>query len=88
MSPAGIPPMAPLLLLKVTFNNQRKDRLKNAAFVSKKFCGRGSRVVKVSDRGWPCHEFEPRTTKDPACRAAMHLKSVESSNVAPVGVEW
>ncbi|GFV10324.1 hypothetical protein TNCV_3751911 [Trichonephila clavipes] len=23
----------------------------------------------------PCHEFEPRTTKDPPCRAAMHVKS-------------
>ncbi|GFU73570.1 hypothetical protein TNCV_3360101 [Trichonephila clavipes] len=43
--------------------------------------GRGSRVVKVSDSGWPCHEFEPSTTKDPPCRAAMHVKSVESSNV-------
>ncbi|GFV68135.1 uncharacterized transposon-derived protein F54H12.3 [Trichonephila clavipes] len=27
--------------------------------------GRGSLVVKVSDRGWPYHEFEPSTTKDP-----------------------
>ncbi|GFX84637.1 uncharacterized protein TNCV_724451 [Trichonephila clavipes] len=24
------------------------------------------------------HEFEPSTTKDPPCRAAMHAKSVES----------
>ncbi|GFU08976.1 hypothetical protein TNCV_1318501 [Trichonephila clavipes] len=44
-------------------------------------CGSGSRVVKVSDRGWPCDEFEPSTTKDPPCRGAMHVKSVESSNV-------
>ncbi|GFX00075.1 retrovirus-related Pol polyprotein from transposon 17.6 [Trichonephila clavipes] len=41
-------------------------------------CGRGSRVVWASDRGWLCHEFEPSTTKDPPCRAAMHAKSVES----------
>ncbi|GFW76220.1 hypothetical protein TNCV_3800551 [Trichonephila clavipes] len=27
--------------------------------------GRGCRVVNVSDRGWPCHEFDPSTTKDP-----------------------
>ncbi|GFT61711.1 SCAN domain-containing protein 3 [Trichonephila clavipes] len=40
--------------------------------------GRGSRVVWASDRGWLCHEFEPSTTKDPPCRAAMHAKSVES----------
>ncbi|GFS63746.1 RNA-directed DNA polymerase from mobile element jockey [Trichonephila clavipes] len=25
-----------------------------------------------------CHEFKPSTTKDPPCRAAMHVKSVES----------
>ncbi|GFX71853.1 transposable element Tcb2 transposase [Trichonephila clavipes] len=31
-----------------------------------------------------CHEFEPRTTKDPPCRAAMHIKSVESSNILPL----
>ncbi|GFU54311.1 hypothetical protein TNCV_576871 [Trichonephila clavipes] len=43
--------------------------------------GCGSRAVKVSDRDWHCHEFEPSTTKDPPCRAAMHVKSVESSNV-------
>ncbi|GFW99226.1 transposable element Tcb1 transposase [Trichonephila clavipes] len=29
---------------------------------------RGSRVVKVSDRSLPCHEFEPSTTKYPPCR--------------------
>ncbi|GFX88818.1 uncharacterized protein TNCV_2575251 [Trichonephila clavipes] len=46
--------------------------------------GRGSRVVKVSDRGWHCHEFEPSTTKDPPCMAAMHVKSVESSNALPL----
>ncbi|GFY32578.1 hypothetical protein TNCV_673331 [Trichonephila clavipes] len=28
-----------------------------------------------------CHEFEPSTTKDPPCWGAMHVKSVESSNV-------
>ncbi|GFW50149.1 hypothetical protein TNCV_4695671 [Trichonephila clavipes] len=27
--------------------------------------GRGSRVVEVSDRGLPCHVFDPSTTKDP-----------------------
>ncbi|GFX58684.1 aspartate--tRNA ligase, mitochondrial, partial [Trichonephila clavipes] len=32
----------------------------------------------VSDRGLPGHEFDPSTTKDPPCRAAMHVKSVES----------
>ncbi|GFW37345.1 hypothetical protein TNCV_4498361 [Trichonephila clavipes] len=42
--------------------------------------GRGSRVVKASDRDWPCHEFEPSTTKDPPCRAVMHVKSVETSS--------
>ncbi|GFT21101.1 hypothetical protein TNCV_2581921 [Trichonephila clavipes] len=46
--------------------------------------GRGSRVVKVPDRGWPCHEFKHSTTKDPPCRVSMHFKSVESLNVLPL----
>ncbi|GFX00825.1 hypothetical protein TNCV_4577921 [Trichonephila clavipes] len=46
--------------------------------------GRGSRVVKVSDRGWPFQEFEPSATKDPPRRGAIHVKSVESSNVLPL----
>ncbi|GFV38612.1 hypothetical protein TNCV_132511 [Trichonephila clavipes] len=46
--------------------------------------GRCSRVVKVSDRGRPSHEFEPSTTKEPPCRGAMHVKSVESSNILPL----
>ncbi|GFT17607.1 hypothetical protein TNCV_2587211 [Trichonephila clavipes] len=44
----------------------------------------GGRVVRVPNHGWPCHEFEPSTTKDPPCREAMHVKSVESSNVLPL----
>ncbi|GFW34714.1 hypothetical protein TNCV_953421 [Trichonephila clavipes] len=47
-----------------------------------KLSDRSSRVVKVSDRGWPCQEFEPCTTKDPPCRAAVRIKSVESSNAS------
>ncbi|GFU98917.1 hypothetical protein TNCV_3381631 [Trichonephila clavipes] len=29
-------------------------------------------------RDWQQHRFEPSTTKDPPCRAAMYAKSVES----------
>ncbi|GFU91202.1 hypothetical protein TNCV_4925321 [Trichonephila clavipes] len=47
-----------------------------------------NRVVKVSDRGWPCHEFELRTTKTPPWRRAMHVESVESSTVGVVWVVW
>ncbi|GFV51528.1 transposable element Tcb1 transposase [Trichonephila clavipes] len=37
--------------------------------------------VEVID-SWPaCHEFETRTVEDSPCRGAMHVKSVESSNV-------
>ncbi|GFS52908.1 hypothetical protein TNCV_330691 [Trichonephila clavipes] len=50
-------------------------------------CGRGSRVLKVSDRGWSCHEFEPSTTKEPPCREAMHVKSIELKH-PPVGMMW
>ncbi|GFY21770.1 uncharacterized protein TNCV_1169141 [Trichonephila clavipes] len=42
--------------------------------------GLGSRV----DRGLPFHEFEPGTTKDPPCRVAMQVKSVELK-CPPVG---
>ncbi|GFU83547.1 hypothetical protein TNCV_4218071 [Trichonephila clavipes] len=39
--------------------------------------GCGSPVVNIQP--WQaCHEFDPSTTKDPPCRAAMHVKSVES----------
>ncbi|GFV27225.1 hypothetical protein TNCV_3459201 [Trichonephila clavipes] len=31
---------------------------------SQQVSGRGSRLVKASDRGWPCHEFESSTPKD------------------------
>ncbi|GFX17221.1 hypothetical protein TNCV_2857441 [Trichonephila clavipes] len=48
------------------------------------FQGHGSRVVKLSDRGRPYHEFESSTTKDPPCSEAMHVKSIESSNVLPL----
>ncbi|GFT26558.1 hypothetical protein TNCV_3604011 [Trichonephila clavipes] len=30
------------------------------------------------------HEFETSTTKDPPYRAAMHVQSVESSNILPL----
>ncbi|GFY05932.1 hypothetical protein TNCV_3862381 [Trichonephila clavipes] len=46
--------------------------------------GHGSRVVKVSDLGWSCHESEPSTTEDPPCKGAKHVKSVESSYVLPL----
>ncbi|GFT22927.1 hypothetical protein TNCV_1857411 [Trichonephila clavipes] len=55
--------------------------------------GRGSRVVWVSDRGLPCHEFEPSTTKDPPCRAAMqtcfyssHSGSITSLPTSPLSL--
>ncbi|GFW37325.1 hypothetical protein TNCV_4498161 [Trichonephila clavipes] len=30
-------------------------------------------MVKVLDRGWPCHEFESSTTKDPPDEAHFWL---------------
>ncbi|GFX61319.1 hypothetical protein TNCV_1171581 [Trichonephila clavipes] len=53
-------------------------------FMTMTTSGRGSRVVKISDRGWPYQEFEPSTTKDPPFTGAMNVKSVESSNVFPL----
>ncbi|GFX00921.1 hypothetical protein TNCV_4578871 [Trichonephila clavipes] len=43
-----------------------------------------AREVKVSDRGLSYHELDPSTTKDTPCRGAMHVKSVESSDVLPL----
>ncbi|GFY17295.1 transposable element Tcb1 transposase [Trichonephila clavipes] len=40
--------------------------------------GRDSLVVKATDSWLTCHEFDPSTTD------AMHVKSVESSNVLPL----
>ncbi|GFW39464.1 hypothetical protein TNCV_3907731 [Trichonephila clavipes] len=36
--------------------------------------GRGSRGVKVLDRGWPGHEFEASITKDPPFELCIKLK--------------
>ncbi|GFY28259.1 uncharacterized protein TNCV_4395931 [Trichonephila clavipes] len=40
--------------------------------------GRGSLVVKVSDSGWPCHEFEPSTTKASPC--TLNLSRAQTSS--------
>ncbi|GFT79922.1 hypothetical protein TNCV_4598241 [Trichonephila clavipes] len=44
--------------------------------------GCGSRVVLVSDRGLPCHKFEPSTTKDPSCRerCMLNLSRAQTSS--------
>ncbi|GFT22942.1 hypothetical protein TNCV_1857521 [Trichonephila clavipes] len=42
------------------------------------------KILATDNRGLPCHEFKPSTTKDPLRRAVMHVKSVESSNVLPL----
>ncbi|GFX60031.1 hypothetical protein TNCV_4557121 [Trichonephila clavipes] len=46
--------------------------------------GYGSLVVKVMGSLLACHEFEPSTTENPPYRGAMHVKSIESSNVLPL----
>ncbi|GFW09870.1 hypothetical protein TNCV_4251991 [Trichonephila clavipes] len=46
--------------------------------------GHGSRVVKVSDRGWPCHEFEPSTTKDPPSRILSPGSVVRKRDTQPL----
>ncbi|GFV46204.1 uncharacterized protein TNCV_2390841 [Trichonephila clavipes] len=54
---------------------------KNAGKVLRDWGGHGSRVVKVSDRGWPCHEFEPITTKDRRVgeRCTLNLSRAQTS---------
>ncbi|GFV00240.1 hypothetical protein TNCV_3322911 [Trichonephila clavipes] len=42
----------------------------------------GSLPSGQGNDSWPaCREFERSTSEDPPCRGAMHVKSVESSNV-------
>ncbi|GFW15105.1 hypothetical protein TNCV_172521 [Trichonephila clavipes] len=56
--------------------------------MSPRIGGRSSRVVKVSDRASPCHEFEPSTTQDPPCREAMHiLKENLRASSEKLGIE-
>ncbi|GFV22320.1 hypothetical protein TNCV_3923801 [Trichonephila clavipes] len=43
--------------------------------------------VKVMNSWLACHEFEPSTTENPPCWEAMHVKTVESSNVLLL-VRW
>ncbi|GFW28950.1 hypothetical protein TNCV_202731 [Trichonephila clavipes] len=48
-------------------------------------CGRGSLVVKVSDRGWLVTSSSPVPLKTHRVeRGAKHVKSLESSNVLPL----
>ncbi|GFT43402.1 uncharacterized protein TNCV_4775301 [Trichonephila clavipes] len=49
------------------------------AHIKERFLGIRSPIDFDSPELWQaCHEFDPSTTKDPPCRAAMHVKSVES----------
>ncbi|GFV58168.1 hypothetical protein TNCV_687751 [Trichonephila clavipes] len=49
---------------------------------------RGSLVVKVTDSGPACHEFEPGTAENSPYREAMHFESAECSNVLLLVVVW
>ncbi|GFX94789.1 hypothetical protein TNCV_1636511 [Trichonephila clavipes] len=44
----------------------------------------GSLLVKASDRGWLATSSSPLSLKTRRVRGAMHVKSVESSNVLPL----
>ncbi|GFW64413.1 hypothetical protein TNCV_274371 [Trichonephila clavipes] len=46
--------------------------------------GRRGFVVKVWDHGWLVTSSSPVPLKKPLLRGAMHVKSVESSNVLPL----
>ncbi|GFW89090.1 hypothetical protein TNCV_2685241 [Trichonephila clavipes] len=50
-----------------------------------RWSGRASLVVKVLDCGWLVTSSRAQHhLKDPQCRGAMHVKSVQSSNVLPL----
>ncbi|GFV91575.1 hypothetical protein TNCV_770411 [Trichonephila clavipes] len=73
-----------------TFERGSHSRVERGSFPSTKRAQHEKKpktlpLPQVSDRGLPCHEFEPSTTKDPPCRVAMRVKSVELKR-PPVGV--
>ncbi|GFV50240.1 hypothetical protein TNCV_621521 [Trichonephila clavipes] len=47
-------------------------------FVATPYRGRGSRMVKVWNRGWPCQEFEPSTTEEERC--TLNLLRAQTSS--------
>ncbi|GFX38100.1 hypothetical protein TNCV_3836991 [Trichonephila clavipes] len=63
-----------LFLFHYEFHRPRSDPVRQVR-------GCGSPVIKVIGSWQACHEFEASTYKDPLCRRAMHVKSVERSNV-------
>ncbi|GFW96137.1 HTH_48 domain-containing protein [Trichonephila clavipes] len=75
------------LCFEITFDEIKIIRTVLLLRLSPERDGRDSRVVKVSNHGWPCHEFELSTTKDPPCRGVMHVKCAEFKR-HPVGVVW
>ncbi|GFV63640.1 hypothetical protein TNCV_626351 [Trichonephila clavipes] len=95
----GVGPMSAQSLEKRILSKARRDRSAGGIerwFAAKQCSGnrpntgqafencRCSRMIKVSDRGWPSHEFDPSTTKEPPCRGEMHVKSDESSSIIPL----
>ncbi|GFV97786.1 uncharacterized protein TNCV_3076201 [Trichonephila clavipes] len=48
-----------------TKNLELKHDKRSKTFINYFKNGRGNRGVKVSDHDWPCHVFDPSTTKDP-----------------------
>ncbi|GFS78082.1 RNase H domain-containing protein [Trichonephila clavipes] len=84
-----VPPVHPWYFQRhpgstISFKGSRSYQTAFSRFSTGHLSSRGSRVIKASDRGWPCHEFEPKSTKDPPSTGAMHHKSVESSDVLPL----
>ncbi|GFW72855.1 hypothetical protein TNCV_1266981 [Trichonephila clavipes] len=74
--------LAPLILAEMYSTYKEKCSVNYSDYLTYILSGdRGSLMVKITDSWLSCHEFEPSTTKDPPCREAMRVKSVESSNV-------
>ncbi|GFW75786.1 transposable element Tc1 transposase [Trichonephila clavipes] len=68
------------------FRSGSQSEAKPPVFNSQKACntsnGSGSQVVEVSDHAWPCHEFEPSTTKTRRVgqRCTLNLSRAETSS--------
>ncbi|GFV83338.1 hypothetical protein TNCV_1900641 [Trichonephila clavipes] len=63
-------------------NCRKLNKRKNNSLVS--ISGPGNPKVKITNSWSVCPEFEPSTAEDPLCRGAMHVKSIEISNILPL----
>ncbi|GFW22380.1 hypothetical protein TNCV_1431331 [Trichonephila clavipes] len=71
------------------WNAKRSSGVAHTEVFGPAFSGRGSRVVKISDRGWPCHVSSspvPLKTRRVGKRCTLNL--CRELKRPPIGVIW